>query len=52
MLTADQFVGCDDSPLEQQRQDSHVLLKKSGVSLSFCAGGQWGFSAGHFYFFL
>ena len=20
----------------------------SGVSLSFCAGGQWGFTAGHF----
>ena len=26
-------------------------LVESGVSLSFCAGGQWGFSAGHFYFF-
>ena len=24
----------------------------AGVSLSFCAGGQWGFSAGHFKFFL
>ena len=23
-----------------------------GVSLSFCAGGQWGFSARHFLFFL
>ena len=23
-----------------------------GVSLRFCAGGQWGFSAGHFKFFL
>ena len=24
----------------------------SGVSLSFCAGGQWGFSVGHFEVFL
>ena len=24
------------------------LKQPSGVSLSFCAGGQWGFSAGHF----
>ena len=24
MLTADQFVGRDDGPLEQQRQDNHV----------------------------
>ena len=26
----------------------HFLKPISGVSLSFCAGGQWGFSAGHF----
>ena len=24
VLTVDQFVGCDDGPLEQQKQDSHV----------------------------
>ena len=24
MLTADQFVGGDDGPLEQQKRDSHV----------------------------
>ena len=24
------------------------VLAGAGVSLSFCAGGQWGFSAGHF----
>ena len=35
MLTADQFVGCDDSSLEQQRQDSHVLLKKLHFSSDF-----------------
>ena len=23
-------------------------VRLAGVSLSFCAGGQWGFSAGHF----
>ena len=27
VLTADQFVGRDDSPLEQQRQDSHVCRR-------------------------
>ena len=29
-----------------------VQCTYTGVSLSFCAGGQWGFSAGHFKFFL
>ena len=24
VLTSDQFVGCDDGPLEQQKQDSHI----------------------------
>ena len=27
MLTTDQFVGHDDGPLEQQRQDSHVCRR-------------------------
>ena len=27
VLSADQFVGRDDGPLEQQRQDSHVCRK-------------------------
>ena len=27
VLTVDQFVGCDDSLLEQQRPDSHVCRK-------------------------
>ena len=25
----------------------HEKWQSAGVSLSFCAGGQWGFSAGH-----
>ena len=29
-----------------------LSLIQAGVSLSFCAVGQWGFSTGHFYFFL
>ena len=28
VLTADQFVGCDDGLLEQQKQDSHVCRRK------------------------
>lgn len=32
-LTANQFVGHDDGPLEQQKQNSHALLsKKSHIS--------------------
>ena len=27
VLTGDQFVGRDDGPLEQQKQDSHVCRK-------------------------
>ena len=27
VLTADQFVGCDDGLLEQQRQDIHICRK-------------------------
>ena len=27
MLTADQFVGRDDDPLKQQRQDSHICRR-------------------------
>ena len=27
VLTTDQFVGCDDGPLEQHRQDSHVCQR-------------------------
>ena len=30
------------------RITGQTSLPKSGVSLNFCAGGQWGFSAGHF----
>ena len=35
MLTADQFVGCDDGRLEQLRQDSHVCRKNSHISSDF-----------------
>ena len=36
VLTADQFVGCDDGLLEQQKQDSHVCRKiKSHISSDF-----------------
>ena len=28
VLTADQFVGRDDGPLEQKKQDSHVCRRK------------------------
>ena len=26
-LTVDQFVGCDDGPLKQQKQDNHVCRR-------------------------
>ena len=32
LLTADQFVGCDDGLLEQQRQDILVCRKKLHIS--------------------
>ena len=32
VLTVDQFVGRDDGPLEQQKQDSRVLSKKLYIS--------------------
>ena len=35
VLTGDQFVGCDDGPFEQQKQDSHVCRKKSHNSSDF-----------------
>ena len=36
VLTVDQFVGRDDGPLEQQKQDSHARLsKKSHISSYF-----------------
>jgi len=34
------------------RKELTLSLIQAGVSLSFCAVGQWGFSSGHFYFFL
>ena len=37
VLTAHQFVGCDDGLLKKQRQDSHVCQKKSHISSNFKA---------------
>ena len=34
-LTGDQFVGHDDGPLEQQKQDSHVCRRNSHISSDF-----------------
>ena len=34
------------------RKELTLSLIQAGVSLSFCAVGQWGFSSGYFYFFL
>ena len=39
-------------PEGEKSRLSGGLATFSGVSLSSCAGGQWGFSAGHFLFFL
>ena len=33
VLTVQQFVGRDDDPLEQQKQDSHVCRRKRTVPL-------------------
>ena len=33
VLTADQFVGRDDGPLEQQKQDSHVCRRNGTFPL-------------------
>ena len=44
MLVNDKSMIC----LFHARLTGQTSLPKSGVSLSFCAGGQWGFSAGHF----
>ena len=33
VLTADQFVGRDDDPLEQQREDSHVCQRNGTFPL-------------------
>ena len=33
VLTADQFVGCDDGLLEQQKQDSHVCRRNGTLTL-------------------
>ena len=33
VLSADQFVGRDDGPLEQQKQDSHVCRRNRTVPL-------------------
>ena len=35
MLTADQFVGCDDGLLEQQKHDQPCLSKKWYISSDF-----------------
>ena len=40
VLTFDQFVGRDDGPLQQQKQDSHVVFHvttpTNSVAPSFC----------------
>ena len=33
VLTADQFVGCDDGLLEQQKQDSHIYPRNGTFPL-------------------
>ena len=50
----DMNTGCFANESVHQRMKSirqcrtSVRQRPSGVSLSFCAGGQWGFSARHF----
>ena len=34
VLTVDQFVGCDDGPLEEQKHDSHVCWRNCTFPLS------------------